>query len=92
MALVSCDSPSGFNRFGFDSSILRGVAAAGFQKPRDIQVQTMPAVLAGRDVLGLAQSGTGKTAAFALPMLQRLMATHRRRNRPVRALVVVPTR
>ncbi|SVC61687.1 uncharacterized protein METZ01_LOCUS314541, partial [marine metagenome] len=45
MALVSCDSPSGFNRFGFDSSILRGVGAAGFQEPRDIQVQTIPAVL-----------------------------------------------
>nr|MCS5701559.1 DEAD/DEAH box helicase [Acidobacteriota bacterium] len=67
MALVSCDSSSGFNRFGFDSPILRGVGAAGFQEPRDIQVQTIPAVLAGRDVLGLAQTGTGKTAAFALP-------------------------
>ena len=89
MALVSCDSPSGFNRFGFDSSILRGVAAAGFQEPRDIQVQTIPAVLAGRDVLGLAQTGTGKTAAFALPLLHRLA---RHRGREPRVLVLAPTR
>ena len=89
MALVSCDSPTGFNRFGFDSSILRGVSAAGFQEPRDIQVQTIPAVLAGRDVLGLAQTGTGKTAAFALPLLHRLA---RQRGREPRVLVVAPTR
>ena len=72
-ATLTDDSPTGFNRFGLDSSILRGVRAAGFAEPRPIQEQTIPAALAGRDVLGLAQTGTGKTAAFALPLLHRLV-------------------
>ena len=73
MAAPSIHSPTGFDRFGFDSSILRGVNAAGFIEPRPIQVETIPAALAGRDILGLAQTGTGKTAAFALPLLNRLV-------------------
>jgi len=89
MALPLTDSPTGFDRFGLDSSILRGVRAAGFVEPRRIQVDTIPAVLAGRDVLGLAQTGTGKTAAFALPLLDRLV---RRRRRGPRVLVLAPTR
>jgi ATP-dependent RNA helicase RhlE len=65
------------------------VAAAGFVEPRAIQHQTIPAALEGRDVLGLAQTGTGKTAAFVLPLLERLLAA--RRLGP-RVLVVAPTR
>jgi ATP-dependent RNA helicase RhlE len=85
----SASSPGGFAAFGLRPEILRGIAAAGFSEPRPIQVQTLPAVLAGRDVLGLAQTGTGKTAAFALPILERLLAE--RRPGP-RALVLAPTR
>ena len=89
MTLSLTDSATGFDRFGLDSDILRGVRAAGFLEPRPIQVETIPEVLAGRDVLGLAQTGTGKTAAFALPLLHRLT---RERRRGPRVLVLAPTR
>jgi ATP-dependent RNA helicase RhlE len=67
----------------------RGIEAAGFIRPRPIQAATIPAALAGRDVLGLAQTGTGKTAAFALPILQKLVTEHRPGPR---ALILAPTR
>lgn len=80
---------AGFDRFNLNSAIRRGIDAAGFTSPRPIQEQAIPAVLEGRDVLGLAQTGTGKTAAFALPILDRLSAE--KGNGP-RALVIAPTR
>jgi len=67
----------------------RGIRAAGFDKPRPIQAKTIPAVLEGRDVLGLAQTGTGKTAAFALPILEHLGSNS---SRAPRALILAPTR
>ncbi len=79
----------GFERFGLHEALVRGVAAAGFESPRPIQVETIPATLEGRDVLGLAQTGTGKTAAFALPLLQHILES---RGRGPRALVIAPTR
>jgi ATP-dependent RNA helicase RhlE len=82
-------SSTGFDRFGLKESLVRGIRHAGFENPRQIQIETIPAGLAGRDVLGLAQTGTGKTAAFALPMLDRLL--DERRKGP-RALVIAPTR
>jgi len=78
-----------FQRFYLDAALQRGIDAAGFVRPRPVQAATIPATLKGRDVLGLAQTGTGKTAAFALPILQRL--TEERRPGP-RALVLAPTR
>jgi ATP-dependent RNA helicase RhlE len=69
----------------------RAIAAQGYTTPTPIQAQAIPAVLAGRDVLAGAQTGTGKTAAFTLPMLQRLCDGQTGRNRP-RALVLTPTR
>jgi len=87
--MASSNSPKGFDRFGLDHSVLRGVHAIGFDTPRPIQAETIPAAIAGRDVLGLAQTGTGKTAAFALPLLNRL--SRDRRPGP-RALVLAPTR
>jgi superfamily II DNA/RNA helicase len=80
---------TGFDRFDLAPALRRGAAALGFAEPRPIQSETIPAVLAGRDVLGLAQTGTGKTAAFGLPLLERLL----RAERPgPRALVLAPTR
>ena len=89
MLQVSPRSETGFTQFSLRSDIQRGIALLGFVEPRAIQAQTIPAALAGRDVLGLAQTGTGKTAAFALPILERLLET--RRPGP-RALIVAPTR
>ncbi len=78
-----------FEHFSFDPRILARIEAAGYVTPTPIQTRAIPQVLAGRDVLGLAQTGTGKTAAFILPILQRLSKGPRGR---VRALVVAPTR
>jgi ATP-dependent RNA helicase RhlE len=79
----------GFDAFDLHPNIVRGLRAAGFQTPRPIQADTIPAALDGRDVLGLAPTGTGKTAAFALPILDVLL------EEPIAgptALIVAPTR
>ena len=78
-----------FHRFDFHPHVAAGVLAAGYTKPTPIQAQAIPPVLIGRDVMGLAQTGTGKTAAFVLPILNRLMQGGRGH---VRALVIAPTR
>lgn len=78
-----------FNQFNFHPLIAAGVTAAGYETPTPIQLQAIPSVLAGKDVMGLAQTGTGKTAAFALPILQRLVDDSRGK---VRALIIAPTR
>lgn len=78
-----------FNTFNFHPQVAKGIVAAGYVTPTPIQAQAIPLVIAGRDVMGLAQTGTGKTAAFALPILQRLVDGPRGR---LRALVVAPTR
>lgn len=78
-----------FTKFKFHPKVAAGVAAAGYTSPTPIQSNAIPAVLDGRDVMGLAQTGTGKTAAFALPILNRLMDG---RRGYVRALIVAPTR
>jgi len=81
---------NGFAGFKLGSSIQRGIRAIGFVNPRPIQTQAIPAALEGRDILGLAQTGTGKTAAFALPLLERLLVT--RGGLHPRVLIVAPTR
>ena len=78
-----------FTEFNFHPLIAAGITAEGYTTPTPIQQQAIPKVLAGCDVMGLAQTGTGKTAAFALPILQRLLDGPRG---IVRALVVAPTR
>ena len=78
-----------FTQFQFQPRIVANIKACGYQSPTPIQEQAIPKVLAGKDVLGLAQTGTGKTAAFALPIIQRLLEGPRGN---VRALVVAPTR
>ena len=89
MSASQTDSATGFDLFELHSDLERGVRAAGFVEPRPIQIETIPAALEGADVLGLAQTGTGKTAAFALPLLDRLLGT---RKPGPRALVLAPTR
>ena len=85
-----------FADFGLHPGILSAVTDAGYSKPTPIQAEAIPVVLAGRDVMGAAQTGTGKTAAFSLPILNRLMAhattSASPARHPVRALVLTPTR
>ena len=79
-----------FQEFALHPQVLAGVKSVGFTNPTPIQQQAIPVALQGRDLLGLAQTGTGKTAAFALPILQRLATTPPKRG--IRCLVIAPTR
>ena len=79
-----------FNQFNLDARLLKNVQAMDFEEPTPIQSATIPAALDGRDILGSAETGTGKTAAFVLPLLQKLLNTPR--TREPRALVLAPTR
>jgi ATP-dependent RNA helicase RhlE len=78
-----------FDSFELDPQIAAGVTALGYSTPTPIQTRAIPPALKGQDVLGMAQTGTGKTAAFALPILQRLVKGHRGH---LRALIIAPTR
>ena len=85
-----------FDKLGLSPEILRAVREEGYVEPTPVQEQAIPYVLAGRDLMGRAQTGTGKTAAFVLPMLQ-LLKDHANTSfsparHPVRALIVTPTR
>jgi ATP-dependent RNA helicase RhlE len=82
-----------FHDLGLSKNVLSALEALGFDKPTPIQEKAIPMVLAGNDLIGLAQTGTGKTAAFGLPMIERLLAEDRRPDpRNIRALVLAPTR
>src|SRR3954453_5443993 len=81
----------GFADLGIDKRVLRALADVGYESPSPIQAATIPALLAGRHVVGLAQTGTGKTAAFALPMLSRIELDEQAPKAP-QALVLAPTR
>ena len=89
-----------FQNLGLSAELLRAVAEQGYTQPTPIQAQAIPLVLAGRDLIGAAQTGTGKTAGFTLPLLQRLAGHANYKNsastsparHPVRALILVPTR
>ena len=82
-----------FERFGLSAALLRAIADQGYREPTPIQQKAIPLILEGRDVLAGAQTGTGKTAAFTLPLLQRLDKTHQGGQRKrVRALILTPTR
>ncbi|TXB61451.1 DEAD/DEAH box helicase [Phaeodactylibacter luteus] len=82
-----------FKDLGLSAPILKALDRIGYQKPTPIQEQAIPILLQGHDLLGCAQTGTGKTAAFSLPIIQQLMQTPPHRGqRPVRALIIAPTR
>jgi ATP-dependent RNA helicase RhlE len=79
-----------FKEFGLDESLLEGVDASGYENATPVQEQVIPIILSGRDIIASAQTGTGKTAAFLLPIIHKLIA-HREEDQ-VNALVIVPTR
>jgi ATP-dependent RNA helicase DeaD len=81
-------APSAFGELGLSEPVLRAVGELGYETATPIQSQTIPLLLAGHDVIGQAQTGTGKTAAFALPLIERLDPSERR----VQALILTPTR
>ena len=89
--MSSADVSSGFAELGLSEPILRAVAEAGYVQPTPVQAQAIPAMLAGGDLVAIAQTGTGKTASFVLPMLHRL-ASGRARARMPRSLILSPTR
>ncbi|MFY7963180.1 MAG: DEAD/DEAH box helicase, partial [Elsteraceae bacterium] len=80
-----------FSDLGLSAEVVRAVTDAGYSDPTPIQAQAIPTVLAGRDVLGCAQTGTGKTASFTLPMID-VLASGRGRARMPRSLILEPTR
>ena len=81
-----------FSQLGLSPAILSALKELGYESPTPIQEGAIPPALAGRDVLGLAQTGTGKTCAFATPILQRLAQAHQTGQRAIRALILTPTR
>src|SRR3954451_8591122 len=82
------DGQVGFADLGIDKRVLRALVDVGYESPSPIQAATIPALLAGRHVVGLAQTGTGKTAAFAVPILSQVDL----RQKKPQALVLAPTR
>ena len=83
-----------FKELGLIPAILRTLEEQGYKKPTPIQQQSIPILLKGRDLLGCAQTGTGKTAAFAIPILQHLSQPHNEPagRRKIKALIITPTR
>ena len=82
-----------FAELGLDPKLVTTVTEAGYETPTPIQIKAIPLVLEGRDVMGLAQTGTGKTAAFGLPLIHQLLGNHDKREpKSVKALILAPTR
>jgi len=81
-----------FSSLGLSSSLLQALSEMKYERPYPIQEQAIPAVLLGKDVLGIAPTGSGKTASYALPILNRLRSEKIERNRNIHALILVPTR
>ncbi len=88
MKTQSETAETSFEQFGLSNELLKAISDVGYETPSPIQLKTIPLLLSGQDIVGQAQTGTGKTAAFALPMLQKLDA----KSKAVQALVLTPTR
>ncbi|HCM47750.1 MAG TPA: ATP-dependent RNA helicase [Colwellia sp.] len=88
------DTPTNFTDLGLSEALLKAVRDKGYETPSPIQAQAIPAVLSGRDIMAAAQTGTGKTAGFTLPLLQRLSSSNSNKvsSNNVRALILTPTR
>ena len=89
---ATTDSASPFAMLGLDAPLIAALTALGYEEPTPIQHEAIPPLLEGRDVLGQAATGTGKTAAFTLPMLQRINVGTESGKRDIRGLILVPTR
>lgn len=90
---LTTENIGGFAALGITGALLKGVEAAGLTEPKPIQTQAIPHQLEGRDILGIAQTGSGKTAAFSLPILQKIIALgDKRKGKTARALILAPTR
>ena len=81
-----------FKVLGLSSNILKAINDSGYTKPTDIQIEAIPAIIQGSDIIAVSQTGTGKTASFALPLLHMLSENTEHRNGSARALIIVPTR
>ena len=81
-----------FDDLGLMPSLLKAVKEKGYEVPSPIQEKAIPLILKGKDILASAQTGTGKTAAFTLPLLQRLFTNEPKGKRNIRALILTPTR
>ena len=81
-----------FKELNLEKQLLKALTEEGYEKPSPIQKQAIPPALEGRDILGCAQTGTGKTAAFALPILNKLIQNKDRKQKKIRALILTPTR
>jgi len=81
-----------FKTFGLSDPLVRGILAAGYTAPTEVQSQVIPAVIEGKDIIGCAQTGTGKTAAFVLPILNRLSHEKAATKKVIKSLIITPTR
>lgn len=90
--LFSKNDPMSFSSLGLSAPILRAIDEKGYLTPSPIQIQAIPPILSGKDVMAAAQTGTGKTASFALPLLQRLTSRSKVKANHIRVLVLTPTR
>src|SRR5271168_3751032 len=88
---ITAEVDTGFASLGLEPRLVETLTLLGYEEPTPIQRQAIPPLLEGRDLVGQAATGTGKTAAFALPLIQRLLEMGNERARPA-ALVLVPTR
>ena len=91
MAKTSDPSANGFNTLGLDAKLIQALDELGYEEPTPIQAASIPPLLEGKDFIGQAATGTGKTAAFALPLVQRLAVAGKKRPKPS-AIILVPTR
>jgi len=81
-----------FSKLGLSDPILKAISEMGYSEPTAIQKKAIPAILDGKDIIAASQTGTGKTASFVLPLLERLNVEHTHRGKRVRALIITPTR
>lgn len=81
-----------FTQFKFHPLVTANITACGYSTPTPIQIKAMPPILSGKDVIGLAQTGTGKTAAFVLPIVQRLLSAPKKSGQKTQAVIIAPTR
>jgi len=81
-----------FTDFNFHESLLEGIAASNYEEATAVQEKVIPLILDGKDIIASAQTGTGKTAAFLLPLLNKILSSDKRHDHHINAMIIVPTR